>query len=195
MKMRQDTFSTGSEQQKAYWFAFYTRSKMERRVQNNLQLSNIECYTPVIKELRQWSDRMKWIEEPLFRNYVLAKVPVNRIYEILTIEGCVYVVSFEGKPSVIPDRQIHDLKVFLSNPSHPVHVSSERFEKGDLVKVINGALIGIQGEVVQIRGKRHIVLAIESLGSYLYTEIENESIIMVSDPVAGQPVKMMEESY
>ena len=97
MKIRQDTFSTGSEQQKAYWFAFYTKSKMERRIQNNLQLRNIECYTPVIKELRQWSDRMKWIEEPLFRNYVLAKVPVNRIYEILSTDGCVYVVSFEGE--------------------------------------------------------------------------------------------------
>ena len=30
----------------------------------------IESYLPLKKVLKQWSDRKKWVEEPLFRSYI-----------------------------------------------------------------------------------------------------------------------------
>lgn len=172
--------SKGGETTDNHWYAFYSKSKMERKLEALLHKLGIDAYVPLRKELRQWSDRMKLVEEPLLRNYVFVRISSNRIFDVLAQEGCVSVVSFEGKPAIIPDQQMEDLRKFLMDPRRKVYVSSERIEKGDLVKVCNGPLMGTVGEVAQFRGKRHIVLMIESLGAAVYTELDQDEVTMVS---------------
>ena len=48
------------------WIAVYTKSRHEQVVVNELNKININSYCPMFKERRQWSDRKKWVNFPLF---------------------------------------------------------------------------------------------------------------------------------
>ena len=59
------------------WIAVYTKSRHEQTVVNELYKKNIEVYCPMFKEKRQWSDRKKWVDFPLFRSYVFANIEIK----------------------------------------------------------------------------------------------------------------------
>jgi transcriptional antiterminator RfaH len=56
------------------WCVAYTRPKSERRVAASIAEMGIESYLPTHKVVRQWSDRKKKMDVPLFSNYVFVKV-------------------------------------------------------------------------------------------------------------------------
>ena len=47
------------------WYAVYTRPRFEKQVGQRLLEEGIEAYVPLIKTMRQWSDRKKVVELPL----------------------------------------------------------------------------------------------------------------------------------
>ncbi|MBE0668108.1 MAG: UpxY family transcription antiterminator, partial [Bacteroidales bacterium] len=46
------------------WYAVYTHSRAEKRVNERLLEAGIETFLPMQKTLRQWSDRKKLVEKP-----------------------------------------------------------------------------------------------------------------------------------
>ena len=48
------------EQSNYQWYAVYVRANAERKLFDNLKEKNIECYLPMRKVLKYWSDRKKW---------------------------------------------------------------------------------------------------------------------------------------
>lgn len=100
------------------WYAVYTRANGERKLLENLQEKNIECYLPMKKVLKVWSDRKKWVEEPLFRCYLFVKVSNKEFFTVLNTLGCVYYISFGGKAQSIPEIQITNIKTFLAQSEH-----------------------------------------------------------------------------
>ena len=73
------------------WHVIYTKSKWEKKVEGLLLNANIESWCPVQKKERQWSDRKKIIEEPLFRSYVFVKIDKEEHSKVL---GTIGVVNF-----------------------------------------------------------------------------------------------------
>ncbi len=55
------------------WYAAYTMPKFEKRIYGELVKKNVEAYLPVQQVFRQWSDRVKKIELPLFPNYIFVR--------------------------------------------------------------------------------------------------------------------------
>ena len=55
------------------WYALYTKSRNEKKAHSALVSSGIDSFLPLIKNLKQWSDRKKWVEEPLFRSYLFVQ--------------------------------------------------------------------------------------------------------------------------
>ncbi len=101
-------------QKPAYkWYAIYTKANNEKKVFDHLKEENIECYLPLRKTLRQWSDRKKWIDVPLFRCYVFVKVSYIEFFSVLKIPGVVYYVSFGGEPQSSPDYQLDFIKTIV----------------------------------------------------------------------------------
>ena len=92
------------------WYAVYTRSRHEKRLMDLLSEKGIEAYVPMRKVLHQWSDRKKFVEEPIIRSYCFVKVNFKSYYEVLNTHGAVRYVWFTGKPAAIPERQINTLK-------------------------------------------------------------------------------------
>ncbi len=56
------------------WLAIYTKPRWEKKVYGMLQEKGVESYCPLNKVQRKWSDRIKIVEEPLFKSYVFVRV-------------------------------------------------------------------------------------------------------------------------
>jgi len=153
------------------WFAVYTKSRAEKKVKLLLDQVNIENYLPLVKVLRQWSDRKKWIEEPLIRSYIFVNIENDREYmKVLDTDNIVRFVTFAGKAAVIPARQIDDIKLLLASEQQ-LEISSEIFEPGVDIMVIAGQLKGLEGTLIEKRGKKRVQVKLEAIGQSILVEI------------------------
>ncbi len=64
------------ELRERHWHALYVRSRSEKKVLSQLEEMGIEAYLPLVTKVKQWSDRRKKIQEPLFKSYVLSLIHI-----------------------------------------------------------------------------------------------------------------------
>jgi transcriptional antiterminator RfaH len=144
------------------WYAFYLRSRSEKRVSERISEAGTEVYLPLIRTLKRWNDRKKWVEEPLIKSYIFVYIHPTEIYRILQTEAVVKVVSFSGDPAPVPDIQIENLRQIIASGSEVV-VTTETYEKGDMIEVVSGPLAGIRGQLIALKGKHKIMVSIDNL--------------------------------
>ena len=103
------------------WYAIYVRSKHEKYVYEVLQLKGIKSSLPLKTVYRQWSDRKKKHQIPLFRGYVFVNVNIqNEKLDVLQTDGVVKFIAFGGRNITIPEAQMYWLDRLLttSNTEH-----------------------------------------------------------------------------
>lgn len=170
------------------WYAIYTKVNQEKKIFSNLKEANIECYLPLSKSLKQWSDRKKWIEEPLFRCYLFVKVSYIEFFNVLSSTGVVRYVSFGGSPQTIPDSQIENIQTFIEQAEKDMVLTRKHIAKGAKAEVLYGPLKGIKGEVVHICGQSRILIRVESMGCCLYTNISRDEIKLLNPNIVKKTV-------
>ena len=79
------------------WYAVYTKPRWEKKVASLLARKDIEQYCPVNKVVRQWSDRRKMVEEPLFKLYVFIRVKESDFVTVKQTDGVVKMLYWLGK--------------------------------------------------------------------------------------------------
>jgi len=174
------------EKQNYHWYAVYTRANGEKKLFDNLQEKNIECYLPKRKVLKVWSDRKKWIEEPLFRCYIFVKVSYKEFFEVLNTYGVIYYVSFGGRAQSIPESQINNIRNFLFQCDQEITLTYERIQKGVSVEVLHGSLKGIKGEVTSILGQTRLVIRVDSLNCSLYANISRDEVKLLEEKTTSK---------
>jgi len=152
------------------WYAIYTHPRAERQVYQKLEETGIEAYLPLQKTIRQWSDRKKLVEKPLLSSYVFVKVMQKDFPLVYRTYGVVKFVSFEGQPVAIPQKQIDILRLLIDSNAD-IEVSSEKFEQGDQVEVVSGALSGLRGELIKIGTHNRFVVRVDKLDQNLILKI------------------------
>lgn len=158
------------------WYAIYTKVNCEKKIFQGLQEEKVESYLPLRKTLRQWSDRKKWIEEPLFRCYLFVRVSYKEFFNVLSIPGVVCYVSFGGEPQTVPDHQINNVKTLVEQNEIDITVSKERLRKGRKAEVLVGPLKGLIGEIVEVAGQHRILIHIETMGFCLQANISRDEV-------------------
>ena len=148
------------------WFAVYTKPRAEAKVAQRFTEEGIEVYFPIIKELKQWSDRKKMIERPLFSSYVFIKIDNKQYEQVRRIYGVVNFVYYLGKPAIIKEKEIEAIKTFLQEVEH----NSIKFEIYDEVIVKAGALKGEKG-IVKSVGKNSLRIILSGLKISLIARI------------------------
>ena len=151
------------------WIAVYTKSRHEKVVIQELEKKKIEAYCPIFKERRQWSDRKRWVEFPLFRSYVFAKIELKNSLYILRTIGVHHIVKFQGNISTIPDEIIQNIKSMIDGGFTVEQV--EYFVKGDEVKVVDGPLKGMEGIVVKVKNENKLVLKVAAIQQAIAVQI------------------------
>ena len=153
----------------AKWHAIYTRPRWEKKVNGLLESKGIESYCPLNKVRRKWSDRIKTIEEPLFKSYVFVKISDEARGEVRLTDGVINFVYWNGKPAFIKEREIQTIKRFLDEHENVELVKME-FKPAQRVKIIAGPLMDQEGKVLEIKN-RVVKVAIDSLGYILIADI------------------------
>lgn len=154
--------------------AIYTRPRWEKKVNSILQEKGFESYCPLNKVRRKWSDRIKVVEEPLFKSYVFVKISDKERSAVRLINGTLNFVYWDGKPAVIKEREIVTIKRFLDEYEN-VEARPMEIKLHQRVRITNGTLMDQEGKVIDIRHKK-VKVAIDSLGYILVAYIERSKL-------------------
>jgi transcription antitermination factor NusG len=157
------------------WYAVYVKSRFEKKVAAELANLGIEYYLPLQKVLKQWSDRKKWVEEPLFRSYIFVRIFQSEYYEVLNTVGAVKYITFEGKAVPVPEQQIEAIRYYLDEKD-PEVLEGLHWKKGQKVEVIAGSLTGLVGELVEVKGKNKVSIEIEAVARTILIRIPKNKL-------------------
>jgi transcription antitermination factor NusG len=144
------------------WFVIYTKSRSEKRVADELRKREIEVYCPLRKVKRKWSDRVKMVEEPLFRSYCFVNVEEHERSTIFDVQGFVRYLFWIKKPAIVRQEEIDLLKRMLNDFDHS-DIRVENYRVSDRVRIASGAFMAYEGDIISQQGKT-MVLHLESLG-------------------------------
>lgn len=156
------------------WLAVYTRPRWEKKVNQLLTEKGLESYCPLNKVRRKWSDRVKIVEEPLFKSYVFVKVNDDDRIAVRMTNGAINFVYWDGKPAVIKEKEIIAIKRFLNEYENVEAVPAD-LKINQRVRITNGTLMDQEGKVLDIRHKTARV-AIDSLGYILVAYIDRTKL-------------------
>jgi transcriptional antiterminator RfaH len=152
------------------WYAVYTHFNNEKKVATQLGAKGIEIYLPLRKILRQWSDRKKWVEEPLIRSYVFVNITSDEADVLRFTPGIATMVSFGGRLVPITQKEIDLLQLICGQQPEVVDTPIDLL-MGDAVEVIAGPLLGLKAELTAWKGKQQVVVRIDALNRYLLVDI------------------------
>lgn len=160
------------------WYALYTKPRWEKKVYKGLSQKGIEAYCPLNKVKRKWSDRMKTIEEPLFKSYVFVKASELEKTEVRFVDGVLNFVYWNGKPAVVREEEIVEIKKFLSEYEN-VQVSNIELRPADEVMLNTGVMMGATGRVLRVLSKNMVEVYIDSLGFKITAKMESKTLSKV----------------
>lgn len=155
------------------WYALYTRPKWEKKVAELLTKKGIISYCPIRKVTKQWADRKKIVLEPLFTSYVFVSISANEYIRTLETDGVLNFVHFLGKPGIIKNEEIDVIKQFLAEYENVAVIKA--VQSNDKVRILNGPLTALEGEVVEVKNKT-VKVSLPTLGYHLVAEIEKTNI-------------------
>lgn len=165
------SFSSDSQSEGAVrWYGIHTRHQHEVSVASILSNKGFKVFCPTYESIRKWKDRSKKLSLPLFPGYVFLADDVEKKLLIVSTPGVCAILSFAGKPAVIPTSEIQALRRatdcrFKLTP-HPF------LNTGDRLRVKSGPLAGTEGILTRKKDIYRLVLSVEILGRSAAVEID-----------------------
>ena len=157
------------------WFVFYTRSRQEKMVNDQLVKRGFEPYLPLQIVMRQWSDRKKKVEVPLFNSYIFVSVEEHAIPDVLQVPGIARNIRLDGKPAILQPRELQTIRRFIETGLLiETTRQAESFSIGDPVEVMDGPLRGVLGTLTNFHNKTHFSVLLESIGQVITVQIESK---------------------
>lgn len=158
------------------WYALYVHSRAEKKVHERLTDMGFESYLPLVTRMKQWSDRMKKVEEPLFKSYLFVRADEKCHFEIVSIPGVTKFVNFEKKAVVVPENQIIAIKKYCNDYSEEEDTKQVELHEGQLVRITSGEMTGLIGRLAPINNKKRLIVYIEAVGHYLPINIARTKV-------------------
>jgi transcription antitermination factor NusG len=157
---------------KPQWYALYLRSRWEKKVLKELTIKSVECFLPLIREKHQWSDRSKYIDEPLFRGYIFVRTDLKNRIRLLETDGVLTIVGIRNTPSPIPEEQINWLRILTKHPD-AVHRNTANVA-GTRVRIIAGPFSGVEGTIVFVKGSTRLVVSIDAIQKSIIVDVSSD---------------------
>ena len=165
------------------WYAIRVKSRFEKKTAQYLQANQYEVFAPSYRDKRQWSDRVKEVDLPLFSSYVFCRMEIDRRLPVLQAPGVVDIVSFGQTCEPVPDEQIEAIRVMVSAG---VRVRPWPFlQVGQQVRLERGPLAGLEGILTEVRKEYRLVVSIPLLQRSIAAEVDRAWVTHIL-PVAGR---------
>jgi len=162
---------------KKNWYAVYTKPRWEKKVFNRLMDEGMEAYCPLNKVRKKWSDRIRWVEEPLFKSYVFVKIAEDRQTEVRMVNGIVNFVYWLGKPAMIKEKEIEIIRKFLNDYTE-VQALPLDLQADAKITIRRGALMDKEAKILKVL-KNKVQVIIESIGFKLIAVIDKSNLSLI----------------
>lgn len=158
------------------WKVIYVSSRAEKKVAERLKEKGIECYVPMKKELKQWSDRKKMVASPLINGYVFVRPDALQRDQVLQYQGVLNYVRYNGGDALVRDIEIGALKSIEAKGYFIVGHFGSDLKPGDAAIIQAGPFKGLRGHV-QIVGHNEIyTIVIDSIDYSLSLHVPREVV-------------------
>ena len=154
------------------WLVFYTKARHEKKVRDLLEKTGREVFLPLQRQLRQWSDRKKKVEVPLFNSYIFVFDAESSIPEILNVPGIAWNIRHNNKPAQLYPKELDLIRRFMATGLFIETYSADTLQEGDQVEVLDGPLKGTSGVLTHANegGKFNVALAM--IGQVIRVKID-----------------------
>ncbi|MDB5287161.1 MAG: Transcription antitermination factor NusG [Mucilaginibacter sp.] len=161
--------------QEKKWLVIYTRPRWEKKVDLLLKQQGIESYCPLRIVESQWADRKKKVSLPLFNSYIFVHVTLKEQSNVLYISGVLGFVYFMGKPAIVRDSVIEQIKVNLTIYNDIEIIDLQTVSVGDKIRIKQGIFTDQLGKIIQIQGKS-VLMIFDSINCALVTRVLIQNI-------------------
>ena len=156
------------------WFVIRTNPRAEKQVSQRLLDIGIEHYLPLYLQLRQWKDRKKYVDVPLFSSYIFVRTTQKAKNEVFKVGGVIKYLFVGGQIAVVSEKEIGHLKIFCT--LEDVKIEEQNFENGDEVEIISGELVGLRGQLLESGTEQKLKINIASLGCFATIKIDKTQV-------------------
>jgi transcription antitermination factor NusG len=157
-------------EEKLQWRVLYTKPRAEKKALASLAKKGYVAYLPCTTVVKQWSDRKKKIQEPLFKSYLFVCCKAAQVSGAAADEAVVGVVRFDGRPAVVREEEMETIRRVEAGVKDVAVVDSS-LATGQKVLIKGGALKGMAGTLTEFRGGQRVAVRIESLGCDLLLNV------------------------
>jgi transcription antitermination factor NusG len=156
------------------WYALHVKSRSEKLASTLLRNKGYEEFAPMYRGRRRWSDRIKYVELPLFPGYVFCRFDVNHRLPVLVTPGVVQIVGFGNLPSPVDPVEISALQTVVRSG-----LTTEPWpylRVGSKVCIDYGPLKGIEGILIDVKSRQRLVLSVSLLQRSVSVEIDRDRV-------------------
>ena len=157
------------------WHVLYTKPRNEKKVAQRLSEAGYNVYCPLQKVRRQWSDRTKVVEEPLFTSYLFIQIEDHRRDQVFTFPGTVRYLFWLRRPAVVRDSEIHTIQKWLGEYNHE-DIDISEIMPGDFVRISSGQFSGEEAVLLDRRSHKAVV-QLKQLGLQLTLSLSNNDLL------------------
>ena len=135
------------------WLVIYTKPRWEKKLADQLTAKGFTVYCPTQRVKRRWSDRTKWIDQPLFSSHIFIHIEPERRDAVYFTPGFVRFLFWNKRPAQVRETEIDTLKRWLNDFDHEA-IRIQSLATGSHVTVKSGPLQGRDGIVLEQRGTK-----------------------------------------
>ncbi len=168
--------------QRPHWYALRTRARAEKQVGRLLERTGLESYLPLVERERQWADRKKRVEFPLFPGYTFARFGLEQFLEVVRTPGLVEVVGGRKRPTPIREEELEAVQRFAQGIEEwgRTPEPADWLEPGTPVLVTEGPFKGMRGFLVEVRGRSRVVVKLSAVRLAVGVELEGAALRRVT---------------
>lgn len=153
---------------KINWYAAYTRVNQELLIKKKLDELGIENFLPLEEQVRDTPAGRKRIRVLLIHGLIFIRTDKPTSFALINdyFLNIVYLKDCEGRHSlIVPDKQMQDFMFLLDFSPDGVEVLNKGLKRGDRVRVIKGPLLGLEGELVRLKGHKRVIIHLDGVAS------------------------------
>jgi transcriptional antiterminator NusG len=169
---------------KAKWFALRVKSKHEKKAADLLEYSGFEAFLPLSRMRHRWSQRWKEVKLPLFPGYVFARFDRGGWARVVNVPGVIDAVRFGKALAAVEEKEIEALQL-VQRTSRLVEPCAY-YPAGHHIRIEDGPLSGLTGNVVEDQGFAHVILSVTLLQRSVRVKIDREFVSSDALPASGE---------
>jgi transcription antitermination factor NusG len=158
----------------APWYALRVRPNYEKPVAAALRGKGFREFLPLVQRRRQWSDRVKVMDLPLFPGYLFCRLNLEERMPLLTTPGFLYLVGVGKNPEPVDESEIAAIQCVLR--SGLVVTPWPSLVVGQRVQLRHGPLRGLEGVLTKIANQHRMYVSVTLLKRSISVEVAPEWI-------------------